>query len=283
MRLQVFVGQIDEELLNAIDLEGLETGNIQDSEELTIGFAALGKVDVDFLDQQFEKSTIDQSSKAISSLLCLSRSSSSLGDVLADLHLTNQQHLLEDSRLQAKHLGSVVGRCRIHELGDIIHFLELAIPDSQDAHHDVQNFFLCVLGEAKRVVGLHVLREECLVVHAGRLVLGIFDVTVGRGFKNLDPVTQLVLGIDELEEDVVISLLLSLLGDSRQLQQVVDNRASQDGQLLVLLSNRHLQPLTETGGVVVSHCHCVSKGFQDWIRSHDFVLNSSLRATRQGF
>merc|ERR1719410_1762185 len=277
--LQLLVDVVDTDLLKAVVVENLETGNI---EHTNVGDLLHGGVDeglVTLLNHNPEGSLVDGTSNTgnrVGSTLA----SGTLGDPLSsDLQLGLAEVGDHPLAVNAKESSNLLGIGIILDLS----LLFLANGDKVLSHvahmHHAGgvpvHIILLLLGEAKRHEGLMSELHVLLVVNGGDSELALGDIPV---VKDLIAEEALLLEVGnfighDVVEGVVASLKGLLVSQTRLLKQV-DNHVS-SGQLTRLVE-MDTDELSESGGVVIPHSLGVTPGLEHRVGGNDLILKGGL-------
>merc|ERR1711970_1616738 len=283
--LQLLVHKVDGDLLKAVVLKDLKSGNVEHSAEVGLLQGGIDEGVVTFVDEPLEDAVKDGPGDT----------TSGHGGLLAGLTLDDPLGTDLDSWLTEglEHClwvaseGSSGFSCKcIH--GDISDFSLVVttlglVNDSTASHHTGSQHVaveLLLLREPKHIESI--LSVEQLLVIVNRVDLGLalrhVDVVVDVGADEaLGPKTSgadvVSVGLEELVEDVVGPLHFLLLSDTGLLQEVGHDVATSQ---LTRGGEVDTDELTESGGVVVPGGLGVTIRLQDGVGGHDLVLKRNL-------
>jgi hypothetical protein len=253
--LQPFVGVIDAQLFERVELENFETGNIQNTDEM---FSSDVQGLVNSRDDPQEESVVESSAKSVTRLRGQERG-------LVDLYslVTHNTERLDDGSGQLgggdlEEFSGLVDGSHVNNGGRFVS-LEGNVTQVQDGGNDTENQVSLVLSETKSGQGGEGSLEFTLFVQ--RFNLGgvvIRDVLVVTGVSQTEGVTSREAS-EELVEDVEVTFAFSLVGNTRLLEQVGYNGSSGD---LTRLSEGDLDEFTETRRVIVLGGLGVTKSFE---------------------
>merc|ERR1719348_2488421 len=275
--LETLVGVVDKKLLQDIELENLEPGHIQDTDEILSGIGGVEGV-VDQQDDPVEHTGKEGLGGGRNGEVDLVHVLALLDEVLADLQLRLHEGVDEVVNLNSEKIGGSGDHVHTVGLGLLLAslLLPLLITDVGDGDGTLVQTILLILAESEgiqsRVGGSHLL----CVVHTGdgQHTLGQEEIISGeRLVAQLAelPVLDVSVGHD-LVEDVVISLDLELEGDTGLLQKVGLDIGGGD---LAGGSEVDTDELTETGGVVVSDGLGVTVGLQGRVGLDNLLLEGT--------
>merc|ERR1712168_371427 len=252
--LETLVGVVDQKLLQDVKLENLETGDVQDTNEIFSGVRSVQRV-VDEQDDPVEHTGKERLASGRNGEVDLVQILALLDKVLADLQLGLHEGVDEPVDLNGEDFGG---------LGDILHaiglslllttlLLPLLVTQVGDGDGALVQTILLLLAEAEGVQGGVGGAHFLGVIHTGdgQHTLGDVEVIAGEGLvaqlAHL-PVMRVSVG-HELVENMVISLDLQLEGDTGLFQKVgLDIGGGDFGGGAEVDTDE----LTESGGVVVT-------------------------------
>merc|ERR1712042_108292 len=275
--LETLVGVVDKKLLQDIELENLEPGNIQDTNEILSGIGGVEGV-VDQQDDPVEHTGKEGLGSGRNGEVDLVNILALLDEVLADLQLRLHEGVDEVVNLNSEKIGG--SGDHVHTVGLGLPLASLLLPllitDVGDGDGTLVQTILLILVESEgiqsRVGGSHLL----CVVHTGdgQHTLGQEEIISGEGLvaqlAEL-PVLDVSVGHD-LVEDVVISLDLQLEGDTGLLQKVgLDIGGGDFGGGAEVDTDE----LTESGGVVVTDGLGVTVGLQGRVGLDNLLLEGT--------
>merc|ERR1712142_458726 len=252
--LETLVGVVDQKLLQHVELENLETSNVQDTDEVLPGIGGVQRV-VDKGDDPVKHTGEEGLGSGRNGEVDLVNVLALLDEILADLQLGLHEGVSEVIDLNAQ---------KISALGDMFHaiglgllltalLLPLLIAQESDGDGALVQTILLVLSEAKGVQGGVGGAHFLGVIHTGdgQHTLGDEEEIAGERLVTQQahlPVFGVSIG-HELVEDVVISLNLQLEGDTRLFQKVGLDIGGRD---LGSGTEVNTDEFTEAGGVVVT-------------------------------
>merc|ERR1719266_63288 len=283
--LQLLVDEVDGDLLEAVVLEDLETSDIEHSAEVGLLEAGINESVVTLDDEPLEEPVEDGPGNTTSSSSGLLHSLTlghPLGTDLDPGLAESLEQRIGLNTAQSGHLAREGGGVDLLQLSLVVTTL-LDVDDTSGSHHTGGEHVaveLLLLRESKNVEGVLGVLQLLVVVDGGDggLALGDVDVVVDVvGDAALGPQTTLAdavtVRLEKLVEDVVRSLHLLLLSDTRLLQQVGHDVATSQ-----LTGGREMDTdeLSETGRVVVPGGLGVTVGLQDGVGGHNLVLQGDL-------
>merc|ERR1711936_106993 len=275
--LETLVGIIDKKLLQDIELENLETSNIQDTDEILSGIGGVKRV-VDQEDDPVEHTGKEGLGSGRNGEVDLVNILALLDEVLADLQLRLHEGVDKVVNLNSEKIGS--SGDHVHAVGFSLLLTSLLLPllvtDVGDGNGTLVQTILLVLVESEGIQS-HVSGSHLLcVIHTGdgQHTLGQEEVISGEGLVTQLaelPVLDVSVGHD-LVEDMVISLDLELEGDTGLLQKVGLDIGGGD---LASGSEVDTDELTEARGVVVSDGLGVTVGLQGRVGLDNLLLEGT--------
>jgi hypothetical protein len=274
--LETLVGEVNAELLEGVELEDLETGNIEDTNELVLGLDTESVIDL--VDNPEEETTVESLDKGITGV-------GSLGGVQGEGDEVTTGHnargddgggksgtinLEKGSHLVGKNLGVLNGGLLVAG--------ELDVTEVKDGGTDAEDEVLLLLGETEDVKGSNSVLELLLVVHVLNIIaVGDTEVlVVGGGSKTIG--LALVLGEtrDHLVEDVERTLFLTAVDNTRLLEKVGNNRSTRDDTVSV---EGDLNELTEARRVIVLGGLGVTESLEKRVSLEKLSLELALSTT----
>merc|ERR1719347_1089834 len=252
--LEALVGVVDKELFQDVELEDLETGNIQDTDEILPGVGRVKGV-IDQQDNPIEHTGEEGLGGGGNGEVDLVNVLALLDEVLADLQLGLHEGVDEPVDLNLEEVSSLGHHIHTVRLGLLLAtlLLPLLVTNVGNGDGTLVQTILLILAEAEGIQGgvggAHLLG----VIHTGD---GQHALSEEKVISRKGLVAQLaelpVLGIGvghQLIEDMVISLDLQLEGDTGLLQKVgLDIGGGDFGSGAEVDTDE----FTESGGVVVT-------------------------------
>jgi len=283
--LELLVDKVDGNLLKTIVFKDLKTSNIQDSTEVGLLQSRVNKSVITLLNEPLEQTVIDSSgntSNSIGGLL----TSLTLGDPLCtDLDSWLAEGLDHGKGINTTEGGSLAWvsvRSNLFTLSLVITTLglELNTTESHDSSSQHVAVKLLLLSKSKHIEGILSVLKFLIVINGVNLDLTLADVVVVVDVRG-----QLAFGtktsiadtlskfLDELVEDMVGSLNLLLLSNTRLLKKIGHNVATSK---LTRGGEMDTDEFTETGGVVVSGGLGITIGLKNGVGGHNLVLKRDL-------
>merc|ERR1719412_1450515 len=283
--LQLLVDKVDGNLLEAVLLENLETSNVEHSAEVGLLEGGINEGVITLDDEPLEHAVKDGTGNTAGGHGSLLHSLT-LGHPLgADLDAGLAEGLEQRHGLNSAESGHLAGEgFRSNALHLSLVVTTLLDVDNTSSSHDSGSQHVAVkllLGrEAKHIEGVLSVLQLLIVINGGDsgLALGDIDVVVDVGGQlALVPQTlgadTITIWLDQLVEDVVGSLDLLLLSDTRLLKQIGHDVATSQ---LARGSKVDTDEFTETGGVVIPSSLGISVGLQNGVGGHNLVLKGDL-------
>merc|ERR1712142_465000 len=272
--LETLVGVVDKELFQDVELEDLETGDIQDTDEILPGVGRVKGV-VDQQDNPVEHTGKEGLGGGGNGEVDLVNVLALLDEILADLQLGLHEGVDEPVDLDREEVSSLGHHIHTVGLGLLLAtlLLPLLVTDVGDGDGTLVQTILLILAEAESIQGgvggAHLLG----VIHTGD---GQHALSEEKVISRVGLVAQLaevpVLGIGvghQLVEDMVISLDLQLEGDTGLLQKVgLDIGGGDFGSGAEVDTDE----FTESGGVVVTDGLGVTVGLKRRIGLDNLLL-----------
>merc|ERR1719383_219102 len=275
--LETLVGVVDQKLLEGVELENLETGDIQHTNE---GLSWIGRVQrvVDKTHDPIKETSVQRLGSSGDGESDLVLVLSLFDVVLADLQLGLHEGVDEEVGIGADQLSRFRHFLHAVRLSLLLTTLLFPLGISEVAEGDggfVKTLFV-VLRETENIKsligGLHLL----FVIHAsdGEHTLGDEEVIsrVGVLAQEAHVVVGRVVGAHELVEDVVVTLNFQLEGDTGLLQKVGLDIGGGD---FVGGAEVNTDELTEAGRVVVSDGLGVTVGLQRRVSLDNLLLKGT--------
>merc|ERR1712012_1100676 len=283
--LELLIDKVDGDLFESIVLEDLESGNIQDSAEVGLLERSINECVITLDNQPLEETIKDSSGNTSSGTSCL-LNSLTLGHPLSSDLDPGLAESLEESiginTTESSHLSSECVRSDLLQLSLVITTL-LDVDDTSSSHDSSSEHVavkLLLLSKSKNVEGILSVLKLLIVIDRGNsgLTLGDIDVVVdvagdlalGSQSSLADSIT---IRLEQLVEDVVGSLNLLLLSDTRLLQQIRHDVATSQ---LTRGSEVDTDELSETGRVVISGGLGITIGLKNGVGGHNLVLKRDL-------
>jgi hypothetical protein len=267
--LEPLVGVIDAKLLERVELENFETGDIEDSDEV------LGCDVQSFIDSVYdpqEETTVQGTAEGVTRLR-------GKEGRLVDLHslVTHETEGSADGSGELgwrdlEELSGLVNASHVGDLGAVV-TLEGNVTQVQDGSDDGEDEVLLFGGEAERGQGGQGSLEFALLVDGvdgGRGV--VRNVLVVGGVGQAEGVLTRE-ALDELVEDVEVTFALSLVSHTRPLEQVGDDGGTRD---LCGFSESDLNEFTESRRVIVLGGLGVTEGFEKRIGLDQLLFELSV-------
>merc|ERR1719193_200291 len=275
--LETLVGVVDQELFQDVELENLETGDVQNADEVLPGVGRVQGV-VDQSHDPVEHTSEQGFGSGRHGEVDLIHVLTLLDEILADLQLGLHESVGEVIALDVQKLGAFNDASIAVGFGLLLAslLLPLLVAQESDGDGSLVQPVLLILGEAEGVQGgvggAHLLG----VVHAGdgQHALGDEVEISGEGLVAQQahlPVVGIRVG-HQLVEDVVIPLDLKLEGDARLFQEVGLDIGGGD---LGGGAEMDTDELTEAGGVVVSDGFGVTVGLQGRVGLDNLLLEGT--------
>merc|ERR1719195_2183612 len=283
--LELLVDKVDGNLLEAVVLKNLEAGNVEHSAEVALLEGGVNEGVVTLDDEPLEHTVKDGTGDTagghgglLHSLTLGHPLGANLDTGLAEgleqgscVHSAEGGHLAgEGVRANGLHLGLVI--TTLLDVGDAS-----SSHDSGSQHVAVKLLLVRETEDVECILGV---LQLLIVINRGDrcLALGDIDVVVDvSGQLALVPQTlgadSVTVGLDQLVEDVVGSLDLLLLSDTRLLKQighdVATSQLARGGEL-------DTDEFTKTGGIVIPGSLGISVGLQNGVGGHNLVLKGDL-------
>merc|ERR1719310_1419859 len=282
--LQLLVDKVDGDLLKAVVLENLKTGNIEHSTEVGLLEGGVNEGVITLDDEPLEETVKDSSGDTTHSTSGL-LAGLTLGHPLgADLDAGLAESLDHGGGVDTKKGGALAREgvgSNLLALGPVITTLglELNTTEGHDSSSQHVAVPLLLLAESKHIEGILSVLQLLVVVNGGDsgLALGHVDVVVdvvAEAALLLHAITNsITVLLEELVEDVVGSLDFLLLSDTRLLKQIGHDVATSQ---LAGGGEVDTDEFTETGGVVIPGGLCISVRLQNGVGGHNLVLKGDL-------
>jgi len=274
--LELLVGEVDAQLLEGVETEDFETGNIETTDEegsWQLGGQSFVTVLGDPVEQSLEDTLGESSSTVVDLLWGLT-----LANVFGtDLDSWLAQVLAHIGRVQAEEVGGLVGGFSAVKFTLLLTLLllEFHTLEVHDSGGDLVNTLDVFSGELEDFEGLlgGVQLITIIEVWYGDLTLadGWVCIWIWDEKASLD---ELWLSLGEnLVEDVVVSLTLELEGDTGLLEKV---GLDITGTELTGWAEVNSDKLTESGRVIVTGGLGVTKGLHSWVSGDNLVFKRLL-------
>ena len=272
----LFIDKVDTKLLESVELENLEAGNIQYTNEVDFLHGWVNQGSVTHVHKVTEETTKDILDDGGSSDSDGSQVLSLVDPLSSDLVLGVDEAIVEDLTTLSE-LENVIADFTSSQglgRGDFSDSGKLQGGQMHANRGHSVHIVLLSLGEAKNVKSF--VHDLHLLSVIDRFDL---DLTHGHAGVIVDVVGQLAslvkvnLVSDHEVEDMVGSLVGGLVGHTRLLKEIGLNIST--GHLTHVVEP-HTDELSESGGVVVPHSLGIAIGLQDRVGLDDLVLKGSL-------
>lgn len=217
--LETLVGVVDANLLEGVDLEDLETRDIQDTNEVSLSL--LGKHQVDLLDEPQEKTSIEGLSKGIARESSFLRVELGGDEVATSKNAGLNETLLEVASINVEQVGDGVEGGLVGDLGSLtVGGVEDQVTKVEDGGESSEDGELLLGGDAHDGHGIAGVLELVGIVDSLDVVaLALVEELVVLRLSESE--LLLLVGSassQDLVEDVVVSLVVCLEDDTRLLQ-----------------------------------------------------------------
>merc|ERR1712012_791929 len=277
--LQLLIDVVDTDLLEAVVVEDLEAGNIQDSNVGDLLHGGVNQSLITLLDNNSEGSLVDGASNTSNGVGSIG-TGGTLGDPLsADLQLGLAEVGDHPLAVDTKELGNLLS------IGVVLD-LSLLLLTNRDkvlghvahVHHAssvLVHIILLLLREAKRNEGLVGELHVLLVVNGGDSELALGDIPVVQDLIGQETLLLEVRNSirHDVVEGVVASLKRLLVSETRLLKQVDNHVSSRQLSRGVEVDT---DELTESRRVVISDSLGVTPGLQDRVGGNNLLLKRGL-------
>merc|ERR1719150_209835 len=282
--LELFIDKVDRDLLKSIVLKNLKSSNVKHSAEVRLLEGGINEGVVTLDDEPLEHTIIYTPSDTAHSSSGLV-AGLTLGHPLgADLDAGLAESLDHVEGINTAESGGLAGvgvGTHLLALGLVIATLglELNATEGHDTSSQHVAVPLLLFAESKHIEGVLSVLQLFVVVNGVDLglALGHVDVVVdviGQAALLLQTLSNsIAVLLDELVEDMVGSLDLLLLSDTRLLQKIGHDVATSQ---LARGGEVDTDEFTETGGVVIPGSLSISVGLQNGVGSHNLVLKGDL-------
>merc|ERR1719232_375743 len=282
--LELFIDKVDGDLLKSVVLKNFKTSNVKHSTKVGLLQCSIDKCVVTLLNEPLAHTVIDTSgntSNSVGGLLA----SLTLGDPLgADLDpglAESLDHVEGINTTEGSSFPRISVRSNMFTLSLVITTLGLELNTSKGHDTRCQHVTvpLLLFSKSKNIEGVLSVLKLLIVINGINLslTLGHIDVVIDvirEAALLLHALTNsITILLDELVEDVVGSLNLLLLSDTRLLKQIGDNVATSQ---LTRGSEMDTDEFTKTGRVVVSGGLGISVGLKNGVGGHNLVLKRDL-------
>merc|ERR1719323_1571537 len=282
--LELLIDKVDGNLLKAIVFKDLKTSNIQDSAEVGFLQSRINESGVTFVNQPLEETVKDSSGNTSHSIGRLLTSLTLGHPFSSDLDPGLAESLDHGSRVDSTESCSLASegvRSNLLTLSLVITTLglELNTTEGHDSSSEHVAVPLLLLSKSKNIEGILSVLQLLVVINGVDLGLTLGDIgvvvdVIREAALLLHTLTNTItILLDELVEDVVGSLHLLLLSDTRLLQQIRHNVATSQ---LARGSEVDTDELSETGRVVVPGGLGITIGLKNGVGGHNLVLKRDL-------
>jgi len=200
--LETLVGEVNAELLEGVDKEDLETGNVKDADEVVLGGNSESQVDL--LDYPQEHTAVEGLDKGIARVGGLSRSELKGHKVTTSKHTGSDEGRDEGGAINLEEWGNLISEdARVNNLRSLV-TLELDVTEVENGGANAEDDVLLVRREAENVQGIDSAFELLLVIHTvHRDAVGDLEIVIVIGsLKTVSLLAGIIKGSDDLVEDV---------------------------------------------------------------------------------
>ncbi|GBE61218.1 family transcriptional regulator, putative [Babesia ovata] len=273
--LKHLVGDVNEQLLERVVLEHLETENVKHTNEVLEAALRLNGA-VKVADQPQEQALVHGLANTRFEDLSVALFAGTADLVVAGAGHLDGELSLKLVGVQEHQLASIGEHGLVHDGGSVVNTFHgggayLDVTHQQDTGQQRVDGADLVLTQAHVLEGLHHLLEVSDIVNTGHvLALRVQELVVTDAHKLVFALNLRAGTLQQLVEDVVRALI-GILGDDTGLLQQERNNGTVTNT--TLLSNIELHETTETRRVVVADGLGVTEGLQHRVGSHDGGLD----------
>merc|ERR1719270_2056557 len=282
--LELFIDKVDGDLLKSVVLKNFKTSNVKHSTKVGLLQCSINKCVVSLLNEPLEHTIIDtpgNTSNSVGGLLA----SLTLGDPLStDLDpglAEGLDHVEGINTTESSSLARIGVRSNMFTLSLVITTLGLELNTSKGHNTRCQHVTIPLLlfSKSKNIEGVFSVLKLLIVINRVNLslTLGHINVVIDvirEAALLLHALTNsITILLNELVKDVVGSLNLLLLSNTRLLKQIGDNVATSQ---LSRGSEMDTDEFTETRRVVISGGLGITVGLKNGVGGHNLVLKGYL-------
>merc|ERR1719270_3207838 len=282
--LELFIDKVDGDLLKSVVLKNFKTSNVKHSTKVGLLQRSIDKCVVSLLNEPLEHTIIDtpgNTSNSVGGLLA----SLTLGDPLrSDLDpglAEGLDHVEGINTTESSSLAWIGVRSNMLTLSLVITTLGLELNTSKGHDTRCQHVTvpLLLFSKSKNIEGIFSVLKLLIVINGVNLslTLGHIDVVIDvirEAALLLHALTNsITILLNELVKNMVGSLNLLLLSNTRLLKQIGDNVAT--GQL-TRGSEMDTDEFTKTRRVVISGGLGITIGLKNGVGGHNLVLKGDL-------
>jgi len=264
--LETFVGVVDTQLIEGVVLEDLESSNIQDTDEigsLHLGFESF----VDTFDNPEEHTFENSFAQSSDGVVDLHNRLTFVDVFSTDLDLWLDQRVKELFDWETEKMGdtlTISGICNFSLLITRL-LLEFTVGEVKDCSSDLPHAQMLCFCESQNFDSVNCESVFFVIIHTVDVSHTIGKVEVLWGFSSDETqVCQLFVRccIKDLVEDMVVTFLRSLMGDSILFQKITFNIGTSQ---FTSSSEMTTDEFSESGRVVVTGCFGITEGFKQRI------------------